>query len=64
MRDTTTDSPDLAVRCPRGCPASGRVNLLTSMTRYYVCESCDARWNIARVDAGQLRGLFAGDAIR
>jgi hypothetical protein len=37
-------------RCPRGCPATGRLKLLTSRTRYYVCDICQVPWSIQRLD--------------
>ena len=50
MLDTTSTAPHLPDRCPAGCPNSGRLNLLTSMIRYYVCDKCNRRWNVARLD--------------
>jgi hypothetical protein len=29
------------------------MNLLTSMTRYYVCDSCDRRWNVSRLEPAE-----------
>jgi hypothetical protein len=37
-------------RCPRCSAASGTLNLLTSMTRYFVCGRCQCRWQVARVE--------------
>lgn len=34
--------------CPHCNAACGAPSLLTSMTRYYLCGSCAARWQIAR----------------
>jgi hypothetical protein len=34
--------------CPRCRALSGTPNLLTSMTRYYVCGHCACRWNVSR----------------
>ena len=31
------------------CGKPGRMTLLTSMTRYYACERCRGRWQIARL---------------
>jgi hypothetical protein len=39
-------------RCPRCSTASGTLNLLTSMMRYYVCGRCQCRWQVARVEEG------------
>ena len=39
--------PDL-VECPHCRGAAGRLNLLTSMTRYYACDGCNNRWNVPR----------------
>jgi rubredoxin len=39
--------PDMS-RCPRCAAASARQNLLTSMTRYYVCDACGFRWQLSR----------------
>jgi hypothetical protein len=36
-------------RCPRCAAAPGTQNLLTSMTRYYVCGGCSFRWQASRV---------------
>ncbi len=47
--------PNPPDRCPVGCPNPGRVNLLTSMVRYYVCDNCDRRWHVARPDLTELR---------
>jgi hypothetical protein len=35
-------------RCPRCNTGPGTQNLLTSMTRYYVCGACDFRWHTSR----------------
>ena len=42
-------------RCPRCSTASGLLNLLTSMTRYYVCGRCQCRWQVARVEESDAR---------
>lgn len=34
--------------CPHCHAACGAPNLLTSMTRYYTCGQCAARWQVAR----------------
>jgi hypothetical protein len=34
--------------CPRCGTAPEATTLLTSMTRYYACGSCEARWSVAR----------------
>ena len=34
--------------CPRCGTARAALTLLTSMTRYYACGSCAARWSVAR----------------
>ena len=39
-RDTRT--------CPHCGTATGVPTLLTSMTRYYACVRCAARWSVAR----------------
>ena len=39
-------------RCPRCNTGPGTQNLLTSMTRYYVCGVCDFRWHTSR--AGEI----------
>lgn len=36
-------------RCPRCAAAPATQNLLTSMTRYYVCGHCGFRWQASRV---------------
>jgi hypothetical protein len=41
--------PSALAECPHCREAAGRLNLLTSMTRYYACESCNNRWNVARM---------------
>jgi len=50
MLDTTSLAPNLPDHCPGGCPDSGRLNLLTSMIRYYVCDKCNRHWHVARMD--------------
>ena len=39
------------VECPHCREAAGRLNLLTSMTRYYACDDCNNRWNVSRSSA-------------
>jgi formate dehydrogenase maturation protein FdhE len=34
--------------CPQCGTAPKATTLLTSMTRYYACSSCAARWSVAR----------------
>jgi hypothetical protein len=50
MLDTTSPAPNLPDQCPGGCPNSARLNLLTSMMRYYVCDNCNRHWHVARLD--------------
>ena len=50
MLDTTLPAPNPPDHCPGGCRNSGRLNLLTSMIRYYVCDHCNRRWHVARLD--------------
>jgi hypothetical protein len=38
-----------ADRCPRCSAFCGTPNLLTSMTRYYVCGGCGWRWQVSRI---------------
>jgi hypothetical protein len=42
---STQSAPDA---CPRCSAPSGAPDLLTSMTRYYVCGRCACRWQVAR----------------
>jgi hypothetical protein len=41
-------SPNPPDHCPGGCPNTARLNLLTSMMRYYVCDNCNQHWQVAR----------------
>jgi hypothetical protein len=41
--------------CPHCSALSGTPNLLTSMTRYYVCGHCACRWNVSRTVNADLR---------
>ena len=50
MLDTTSPAANLPDHCPGGCPNSARLNLLTSMMRYYVCDNCNRHWHVARLD--------------
>ena len=43
-------SPNPPDHCPGGCPNTARLNLLTSMMRYYVCDNCNQHWHVARLD--------------
>ena len=65
MLDTTSPAPTLPDQCtdhcPGGCPNSGRLNLLTSMMRYYVCDNCDRHWHIARLDVTEPPGTPSWD---
>jgi len=36
-------------RCPRCGALDAVLNLLTSMTRYFVCRRCDCRWEVSVV---------------
>ena len=50
---TPTDAAPVTTRaanetCPHCNGPSGAPNLLTSMTRYYVCRSCGERWQVGR----------------
>jgi DNA-directed RNA polymerase subunit M/transcription elongation factor TFIIS len=38
--------------CPHCGAACGGLSLLTSMTRYYLCGRCGARWQVARNSQG------------
>jgi transposase-like protein len=49
--DDAVLAPGIGERCPR-CQASDlAMTLLTSMTRYYVCERCQCRWQVLRQTA-------------
>jgi hypothetical protein len=45
-RDAT--GPGAADACPRCGTVAGLPTLLTSMTRYYACGGCAARWSVTR----------------
>jgi len=47
--------------CPRCGIASGTVNLLTSMTRYYRCDHCACAWQVGRPDAYDLQRARRSD---
>jgi hypothetical protein len=60
MNPTISDSPpppspQVLETCPRCTAASGTLNLLTSMTRYYVCGRCACRWHTSRFEANASR---------
>jgi hypothetical protein len=46
--DATGPGADDTDACPRCGRARGALTLLTSMTSYYACGSCAARWSVAR----------------
>jgi hypothetical protein len=50
MLDPTSPAPIFSDSCPTGCPNAARLNLLTSMMRYYVCDTCHRHWHVARLD--------------
>ena len=56
MLDPTSTAPNNSPDCPAGCPSSGRLNLLTSMMRYYVCDNCERHWHVARLDVPEPPG--------
>ena len=47
-RDATGSSACDSDACPRCGTARAAQTLLTSMTRYYACGNCAARWSVAR----------------
>ena len=47
-RDDTASGDCDSDACPRCGTAPGAPTLLTSMTSYYACGSCAARWSVAR----------------
>ena len=47
-RDPTGSGAGDSDACPRCGTAPGAPTLLTSMTSYYACGSCAARWSVAR----------------
>ena len=47
-RDATGPGACDSDACPRCGSAPGTLTLLTSMTSYYGCGSCAARWSVAR----------------
>jgi formate dehydrogenase maturation protein FdhE len=47
-RDATGPAARDSDACPRCGTAPGTPTLLTSMTSYYACASCEARWSVAR----------------
>ena len=47
-RDATGPGARDSDACPRCGTAPGILTLLTSMTSYYACGSCVARWSVAR----------------
>ena len=47
-RDATGPGVRDSDACPRCGTAPGTPALLTSMTSYYACGSCAARWSVAR----------------
>jgi DNA-directed RNA polymerase subunit RPC12/RpoP len=53
-------TPETGYRCPRCGAASGTLNLLTSMTRYYVCGRCACRWAVSRVNETRSRPGYGG----
>jgi hypothetical protein len=59
MRDTTSTAPNHSHDCPGGCPDSGRLNLLTSMVRYYICDSCARHWHVLRLDVPEPPDTFS-----
>ena len=61
MLDTTSPAPNLPAPCPGGCPDSGRLNLLTSMVRYFVCDKCNRHWHVERLDVAEPRSTPAWD---
>lgn len=52
-RQAAGDARDRCEQCPN-CGASGSMLvLLTTMIRYYACDDCQHRWNVAaRGDSG------------
>ena len=47
-RDATGRDDGDGDTCPQCGTAPGPPTLLTSMTRYYACGSCAARWSVTR----------------
>jgi hypothetical protein len=47
-RDATGPGADATDACPRCGTAAAVPTLLTSMTSYYACGSCAARWSVTR----------------
>ena len=47
-RDDTMPGDCDSDACPRCGTAPGARTLLTSMTSYYACGRCAARWSVAR----------------
>jgi hypothetical protein len=61
MLDTMPPAPNLPDHCPGGCPHTARLNLLTSMVRYYVCDRCSTHWQVARLDVTEPLSTPASD---
>ena len=47
-RAATGPGADDKDACPKCGTAPGALTLLTSMTSYFACGSCAARWSVAR----------------
>lgn len=48
LREHTVTAVSNSDACQRCGTAPGAQTLLTSMTRYYVCGTCAARWSVPR----------------
>jgi formate dehydrogenase maturation protein FdhE len=52
--DEAAVAPSIDHQCPRCSARGGTMTLLTSMTRYYMCEQCNCRWHVLRRREGWL----------
>lgn len=50
LASDTPSALEASDRCPRCSAPCGALNLLTSMTRYYVCGRCECRWQVSRME--------------
>ena len=64
MADAEATVPKEHDRCPRCQAPDAVLNLLTSMTRYFSCDRCDHRWQVAVVADCRQDTLGPGDDAR
>jgi transposase-like protein len=55
--DNTERTRTVGDACPRCTATDATVTLLTSMTRYFVCNRCQSRWQVSRVSGGDKTGV-------